>query len=371
MPIVIEGGSRSAGRWWARHLQDAEKNERVELVEIVGLSAATVPALFREMRAIALGTRCKNYFYQYNINPRGDEHLTGEQWKAAHGITLANLGLGGQPHFRVRHTKNGRTHEHGIALRIDLERMKAIPDSLTARIHEQTSRQLEIKFGLERGQSILVADRQQPRPARRPKKWETFRGGESGLDPRNISNELAALWQGSDSGPGFRAALETTGYILAKGDRRNLVVIDRAGDEHSLTRRLGIKAADVNARMSAVDPASLPSVAEAKADARQAQQAAAMQQLSQDFSRASLAITESAPEAVETREPVAATSAPEEATHAPTAPPRVPQPQKTGRVSALFRLARALTFWRRMQARMPQRRRFAIPCRSPPVTSVE
>jgi hypothetical protein len=83
MPIIIEGGSRSAGWWWARHLQNAEKNERAQLVSSDGLSAETIPEMFREMHGMALGSKAKNYFYQANINPRADEHLTAEQRREA------------------------------------------------------------------------------------------------------------------------------------------------------------------------------------------------------------------------------------------------------------------------------------------------
>ena len=38
--MIINGGSRRAGGWWANHLENAEKNERVTLAEIVGLDAA-------------------------------------------------------------------------------------------------------------------------------------------------------------------------------------------------------------------------------------------------------------------------------------------------------------------------------------------
>ena len=121
MPIIIEGGSRSAGRWWARHLQNSETNERVQLVEIAGLSAETVPGMFREMRALAQGTKCKNYFYQANINPRADEHLTPAQWRAAVETLGRNLGFEGQPYFVIEHEKEGRTHRHIIWSRIDQE----------------------------------------------------------------------------------------------------------------------------------------------------------------------------------------------------------------------------------------------------------
>jgi hypothetical protein len=264
MPIIIEGGSRSAGRWWTRHLQNSETNGRVQLVEIAGLSAETVPGMFCEMRALAQGTKCKNYFYQANINPRANEHLTPAQWRAAVETLGRNLGFEGQPYFVIEHEKEGRTHRHIIWSRIDQETMTAISDSLTARIHEQTSRQLEATFGLEAGKSILVPNREFERPQRRAAKHERFRGAQIGVDPHAIAKELKAMREHRDSGQSFRAAIEAAGYVLARGDRRDFVVVDRTGGDYSLARQLGMKAVELRAFMKDVEAASLPSVADAK-----------------------------------------------------------------------------------------------------------
>lgn len=264
MPIIINGGSNRAGGWWGKHLQNGEKNERVQVMEFVGLTAETVQSAFREMEGIAAGTKCRNYFYQANINPREDERLTPAQWREAIDTLEKNLGLAGQPRFVIEHEKKGRVHRHVIWSRIDADRMVAISDSLTAAIHESTSRELEIKFDLERGVSILTPNRDFERPDRRPKKNETFRTLETGIDPETVKRELRSLWERADSGQSFKAALENEGNVLARGDRRDFVVIDRAGDDHSLARRLGVKAAALRERMADVDRAALPSVAEAK-----------------------------------------------------------------------------------------------------------
>jgi hypothetical protein len=219
--MIIEGGSRCAGWWWARHLKNEEKNEQVELMEVIGLQGSNVDELFRELYAISrVDPNCTNFFYQHNIDPRKDERLSDAQWSEAHELLRANLGLEGQPGFRVRHTKRDpetgqiSIHEHGITLRIDLERMKAIPDSLTARIHEATSRQLEEKFDLVRGRSVLVPDRDFERPKRGAQKKERFRGAESGIDPDALGKQLAAIKQRADNGQSFRAALEASGAYM-------------------------------------------------------------------------------------------------------------------------------------------------------------
>jgi hypothetical protein len=263
MPIIIEGGSRCAGSWWSAHLQNTEKNERAQLVAVEGLSAETVPEMFREMHGMAMGSKAKNYFYQANINPRADEHLTPAQRAEAVATLGRNLGLDGQPHFVIEHEKNGRVHQHVVWLRVDMERMRAIPDSLTARVHEQTSRELETKFGLEPGKSVLVADRDFERPERLAKKHERFRGAQSGIDPHAVARELRTLREHSDGPASFRAGMEAAGYVLARGDRRDYVAVDQAGHPHVLSRGLGIKAAELRQYMQGIDPQSLPSVAEA------------------------------------------------------------------------------------------------------------
>ena len=76
---------------------------------------------------------------------------------------------------------------------------------------------------------------------------------------------MTDLWRETDSGKSSRQALETKWWVLARGDRRGFVAIDSEGGVHSVARRIeGAKAADVRQRFADIDPASLPSVAEAK-----------------------------------------------------------------------------------------------------------
>jgi hypothetical protein len=142
----------------------------------------------------------------------------------------------------IEHEKEGRTHRHVLWSRIDLEHMRAVPMDHDYAIHQRTARELEQAFGLARVASRL--DRDGPHPARGPKAWEEFRGMRSGSDPRAVTAEVSALWQETTTGMAFAAALAARGYRLAQGDRRDFCLIDRAGDDHSLARRLdGVTAA--------------------------------------------------------------------------------------------------------------------------------
>ena len=90
------------------------------------------------------------------------------------------------------------------------------------RIHERTARELEQKFEHERTPS---SDHEHP-PAR--ELWEIRAAKRSGLDPDAMKAELSSLWRQSDHGAAFKNAIEERGYILAQGDRRDFVVVDRA-----------------------------------------------------------------------------------------------------------------------------------------------
>lgn len=263
--MIIKGGSRSNGRFFARHLTNSKDNDRVRLVEFKGFAKEDVPSAFQEMKADAMATRCENYFYHADLSPREDERLSDEQWGRAVDTLERHLGLENQPRFVVEHEKEGRTHRHVVWSRIDADTMTARPDSLTYRKHEAAAREIESDCGLEPVASVLVKDREGPRPARRARDWEGLRGSQSGLTPELVTRDVTALWLQCDSGPALKAALEERGYVLCRGDRRDFCIIDPAGDDHSLARRIqGARAADVRERLKDIDASSLPSVAEGR-----------------------------------------------------------------------------------------------------------
>jgi hypothetical protein len=266
--MIISGGARSNWRFFARHLMRTDENERVRVEEIRGLAGETPREALREMDALASGTRCKDFFYHANLNPREDEHLTQEQWDCAVDRLEKNLGLDGQSRIVVEHEKQGRTHRHVIWSRIDPDTMTAISDSHNYAKHAATSRELEREFHLSPVRGVL-AEPDGPRPERRPKNWETFRGHKSGIDPHEVKAEVTQLWQESDSGMAFRTALAQNGYALCKGDKRDFLIVDPAGQEHSLARRIdGARAKDVREKLRDVERETLPTPDEARAGRR-------------------------------------------------------------------------------------------------------
>ena len=250
--MIINGKCCCNGAFFAKHLTNTELNGDVRLADIRGMAANTIGQAFYEMKAVASGTRCKNFFYHAHLNPKEHERLTPEQWEWAVDELEKRLGLEGQARFVVQHEKKGRIHRHVVWSRIDVDRMRAIPNNDDYKEHQAVARQLEKEFGLEQGKSVLGPEAEKGnRPERRPKQWEVFRGQVKGVNVKTLKEEITRLWKGSDNAEAFVSALESRGYILARGDSRAFCIVDRYGDIHSLARRIdGVKAADIEDRFS-------------------------------------------------------------------------------------------------------------------------
>ena len=236
----------------------------MRVVACRGFGRDNLPQAFEDMEVMARGTRTKNYFYQFSMNPEPGEQLTDEQYDRAEDIALKHLGLENQPRIVVEHTKKGRTHRHVAVFRID-EDGKAISDSLTYRKHEAAAREIEHEMGLKPMRSVLVKAREQPRPQRRGRDWEGYRGSITGLDPLKVRDEVTKLRKEADGPQSFNAAMRQHGYILCQGDTRDYCFVDPAGKVHSLGRRVAdMKAAELRKFMTGVDRQSLPTIEEAK-----------------------------------------------------------------------------------------------------------
>jgi hypothetical protein len=261
--MVIKGNSRSNGAFWSKHLMNVEDNERVSVVEIKGLYAEDVKEALREMRLVAAGTNAQKPYYIVSMNPREDERLTPEHWETAVDILEHNLKLDGHARFQVEHEKEGRTHRHIVWSRVDVDSMTVVPTNDNYAAHDKARSEIEQLFNHEPTPAT-------PEPALRKSRefaeWETWRGATTGIDPKQMKSEITELWQHSDGGRAFQAAIEEKGYLLASGDRRDFVLIDPQGDIHSLGRRIdGAKAADIRAKMGDFDRDSLMNAKEASA----------------------------------------------------------------------------------------------------------
>jgi Relaxase/Mobilisation nuclease domain len=282
--MIIKGKARGNGRQLGQYLITPGENERVEVVEVRGVAAADVPGAVLEMDAVSACARTAKPLYHASINTRSDERLSDDQRMRAVDRLERELGFTGQPRVVVIHEKkdrNGdlREHCHIVWSRIDLEHQRAIRIDHNYRKHELVARELEREFGFTRIQGAHV-ERDGQRPDRTPSQWELQQSERTGLGIGRVTKTVTDVWRRTDNGASFAIALDQEGYVLARGDRRQFVVIDPMGGTHSLARRVeGAKVADVRARMADLDPAHLPSVKQGKAIQLQRRQGRGVQRI--------------------------------------------------------------------------------------------
>jgi hypothetical protein len=266
--VIIKGGSRGGPEQLARHLQRTDTNETVRLLQVQSANPALVDA-FRDWQTLSEGTRGKKGLYHANIDPAADYAMTEEQWQRCVEVLEKELGFEGQPRAVVMHQKHGRQHIHVVWARTDIDTMTLRSDSQNYLAHERASKALELEFGHAPvpGKHAKRDRKRQPEfPRSEATHAEWQQCERTGLGPAERREQIAALKQSCDSAEAFRAALEENGYLLARGDRRDFVIVDEAGESFSLSRQLrGMKAAEFKSFMQSIDPEALPSVDQAAA----------------------------------------------------------------------------------------------------------
>lgn len=271
--MIVKGQSRAGPSDLARHLGRTDTNERVELLEL-GWPTNTLKAALNDWQTISEGTRGRHGLYHANIDPETKYEMTPQQWARAVDILEEELGLQGQPRAVVMHEKHGRTHIHVVWCRTDMDTMTLRSDNMNYLAHERASLRMEQEFGHEPVPGKHAKrDREKqpdfPRAEFTHDEWQQAERGGMGFRERKA--QVTELYEASDSGPAFKAALEDAGYVLARGDRRDFVILDSDAKAHSLGRQLpGVKAKELRAFMADVDPETLPSVKEARAAIREA-----------------------------------------------------------------------------------------------------
>ncbi len=273
--MIIKGGSRAAPGQLAWHLQRLDTNDKVEILELQ-FPTTNLAEAFRDWQTISEGTRGTKGLYHANIDPAKDYTMTREQWQHAVDLLEKELKLEGQPRAVVMHEKLGREHIHVVWARTDIDTMTLCSDSQNYMAHERASQRLENEFGHEPvpGKHAKRDREKQPEfPRAEANQAEWQQGERTGIDPAARKDQITALKEASDNAQAFKVALEEQGYILAKGDRRDFVIVDETGSIHSLGRQVrDIKASELRAFMKSIDRETLPTAAEAKDLQQQRQQ---------------------------------------------------------------------------------------------------
>lgn len=266
--MIAKGNLHAHGAKLAAYLTTSSEDEHAELVELRGFASDNIRDAFIDVQMQAAATRAtKPFFHAYVRAPEG-EGISRELWREFADRLEARLGFDGQPRaVAFHHGPGGETHMHISWSRIDLASLRVIDPGL----YKNKMKELCRAFEKEHGLTQVANERATDNKTRSPNRAEFEQARRLGIDLKVIRNTIQACWQSADSGRGFAAALAEHGFILARGDRRDFVVIDHAGGDHALSKRItGATAAETRARVADIDRAGLPSVDEAKVAQRAA-----------------------------------------------------------------------------------------------------
>lgn len=257
--MILKGSQRGGARQLAAHLSNAEQNDHVELTDIRGLAADDLAGALLEMEALARATRATQPLFCVSFNPPGSHELSLEQFERAFAAVERKFGLSDQPRAVVFHEKEGRRHAHVAWSRVDADTMRAIPMSHFKLKLCDVARELCNEFEIDTPKGLL--DKRLTDPSNFDQRtWQ--QAARIGEDPRDLKKIVQAAYAKADTALAFAAELEHHALILARGDRRDFVILHHSSELLSVPRYLGIRTKDVRSKLG--DPAKLPSLALAK-----------------------------------------------------------------------------------------------------------
>ena len=253
--MIPKGNQRGGGRQLATHLLNQFDNDHVEVLDLRGAVAQDLHGAFHEWYAQSKATKCRKFLYSLSVNPDLAKYdLTREQYLDFIARTERSLNLVGQPRAVVFHTKNGREHCHTVWSRIDPDAAKAVHID-----HDRFKLQAVAReFARDHGLTLPPGMRKNGRSNKDKESnyQEKQQQERSGISKEERTKAITAVWQEHNKDPhAFVKALEEKGYHLANGDSGRYVVIDHAGEVHSLYRQIeGTRSNEVKAFLGADYP---------------------------------------------------------------------------------------------------------------------
>lgn len=256
--MILEGNQRGGAKNLALHLLK-EENDHVEVHEVRGFVSEDLVSALNEAYAVSRGTRAKKFLFSLSLNPPDTENVSTEVFKATIERVEDEMGLSGQPRAIVFHEKNARRHCHVAWSRIDAKEMKAIPLPYTKYKLMDISRELYLENGWKMPKGFIRSAERDPHNFTLAE-WQQAK--RIGKKPKAIKTTISDCWAASDTQAAFANALQEQGYVLARGTRRDFVVIDQHCEVYGVARSVGIRVKEVRTKL--IDQDKLPEIEKAK-----------------------------------------------------------------------------------------------------------
>jgi hypothetical protein len=259
--VIVKGREGKGGIALARYLEGG-KNEHAEVLEFRNMKANSLKHAIFRMDQLAERSQCQNHAYHVVMRAAPGERLSADLWRDAVDRVAEAFGMeDNQAAIVLHHQQDGCTHCHIVFNRVHPEKMIAADLWRNQFKHKALARQMEIDYGL---QIVTDLKRDKARDYSNAGMKEEQQAHRSGENVHDIRDQIRSAWEQSDNGQSFAAALEASGFTLAKGDKRDFVAINESGVYSIGQRTTGAPAREVRKRLADLNPAHVPSVAEVK-----------------------------------------------------------------------------------------------------------
>ncbi|MCC8985828.1 MAG: relaxase/mobilization nuclease domain-containing protein [Nitrospira sp.] len=289
VPRVSRPGRSFTGAWayYFHDKRDAAQIERGEGQHTAGrvewVHVENAAGIEDERAAIGLmidtarqSKRCEKPVYAFSLGWHPEQRPERAEMIEAARAALKVLEMQDHQAVFVAHNDTAHRHVHVIVNRVHPETLKA------ANNYRDQQKLSALALEQERAQNRIYCTAREFRAnAREMSKASTPRAQEKSPQtqqrpPRSryVDNTLAECWTRSDGGKSFLTALEAKGWRLARGDRKEnvLMAVTPSGRAFAVLRELNkgllpgqkLKGADVDRKLADLNRELLPSVEQAQ-----------------------------------------------------------------------------------------------------------
>ncbi len=189
--------------------------------------------------------------YSYSLSWHPEQQPDQQTMQEAAMEVLEKLGFKDHEAVFVAHNDTDHSHVHVVCNVVHPETGRVVAPSYDYITTSNWAENLELEGGKIYCEQRVINNEKRISEAKQDRQLGMVKHREQKLDRAQIIQDL---FEQSDSGKSFQAALETEGYTLAKGDRRSFILVDEEGKTHSLYRQIkGLKAKDINPRLKDIE----------------------------------------------------------------------------------------------------------------------
>lgn len=245
-----DAGTKERVAWTQTH--NIPTNDPDKAFKWMAYTAMHADRLKQEAGVAPTGRKRKSGpVYSYSLAWHPDQNPDQEVMLEAAYETLQLLKLEEHEAVFVAHNDTAHPHVHCIVNLIHPGHGKKAVVSYDRLTMSQWAEKTERNEGEIRCEQRVINNEQRRALAKEDRQLALIKHKEQKLQ---MAAQVRELYECSDNGTAFSAALKESGYTLAQGNRRAFVLVDKDGAIYSLSRQLkGQRAKDIRERLAGIE----------------------------------------------------------------------------------------------------------------------